>query len=77
MTAPTFLDLVHHWALEMTEKVEDRKKIDDAWLGELVVVERVDHRGLPIPTWFDDGSNESDALGNVATMMTWRRGGKR
>lgn len=62
----------------MTETKTDRKKIDDVWFGESLATARVDDRGLTIPEWYDDGrSTENDAMSNVATMMSWRRGGTR
>lgn len=73
LTAPRFLDLIHYFIIEHTEKTEDRKKITDRLTGRMSTqLQRVDDRGIPIPDWWDDSETTLDTVMNIGSFMRGR-----
>jgi hypothetical protein len=66
---------VHRYAHLLLDTPEERKKLNDDWLGStLGSVRRVDKRGIPVPSWWtDDSDTEQEQLGNALVMSNWRR----
>jgi hypothetical protein len=68
---------VHRYVLTITREEEHEKitqRLTSERLGSLVAY-RVDDRGIPIPSWWDeDDTTASESMQTMFTMKSWRGG---